>query len=56
MKWFTRDSLNGGLDEAEWQRRIDNHEQHMAEIASRLTHGAELLTGVMNLHDAQLRA
>lgn len=55
MKWFTRDFLTGGLDEAEWQRRIDNHEQHMAEIEGRLNSGAELLAGATNLHDAQLR-
>ncbi len=55
MKWFTRDFLTGGLDDAEWQGRIDDHEQHMIEIASRLNNGAELLTSPMNLHDAQLR-
>ena len=55
MKWFTRDFVNGALDDEEWERRRSEYGHHLSSIRANLGHGAEELVTSVNLHDAQLQ-
>jgi hypothetical protein len=56
MKWFTRDYIDGGLDDEEWSRRREDYAQHLNSIGADLSDGAEELIATVNLHDAQVHA
>jgi hypothetical protein len=55
MRWLDRDWVSGKLDDAEWNRRLEDYLEHREEVRPLLRNGAELLDA-RNLHDAQIRS
>jgi hypothetical protein len=53
MRWFTREYVNGELDDTDQERRQRDYRRHLDALEPQLTDGAELLVRI-SLHDAQL--
>ena len=54
MGWFDRDHASGGLSDDEWSLRQSSFAQHLEEIRSRLSDGADQLLASVHLHDGQV--
>jgi hypothetical protein len=55
MKYFTREWLTGGLDDAEFEAAIPAYEAHLDRVSPTLPGTVETLARGVNVHDGLIR-